>query len=258
MLYKLARSRFAPLRAGENGAEYDYSKADFVRDSAEQLITFTALGVVMALAHLVLPDDDEPDLPRITGTRPLRPGKAELAYRTAPPMSIRLGKRDDGSYNWVSYEGIEPLAVTLGTTVDLIEMAFGLRDGLDPLKAIEQAIKSVMGQVEGKTFLRGLGDIIKVVKEPVRMGPRWVGNFITSWVPNIIRSTARAVDPTLRNMRYWGDSEIGGVFWNRAAARIRQGAFALPPNVSMPKIDLWGRPIDKGRLTTGSPRTACC
>jgi len=108
--------------------------------------------------------------------------------------------------------------------------------------------ENIMGQITNKTFIQGLGDIIEVVQSVAAGKGRsdaavqWAGNFTTSWVPNIIRSTARGGMENYPERGVWGK---GGDRWGRIGRRILQRT-EIPgikdlAGPDLPAVDVWGR-----------------
>jgi len=204
----------------------DFRYEDKFRDMAEQ---FVAWGALVALAGAMGDDDD----PRITGTKLYgvdKKGDIELAYRAAPPQSIKIGDR------WYSYARLDPFASSLALMVDgLRTMRAGGKD------AMEKAIRSAVGLVTDKTFLDQLGDLFEVATEPsAKNVGQFASKFATSWVPNIIRQPARAFEPNILETK---DQPLG--------ARMKRDAFPAVRGPFVPKVDLWGREID----ASPSPKT---
>ena len=241
LLWKSARTGMVQIKA-DRGGNFEYTRQEFVVDTAEQIL---AWGVTLALLGLILPDEE--GLPRITGTAPKGWGERELAYRTAPPMSIRIS---DGT--WLSYNGIEPFAVALATLIDGLNLFHRAKNAEEGGRVLSKGLESFMSQVESKTFLRGLGDLMEVLRRPATTGPKWGVNFATSWVPNIVRASVREADPDIRQTRVF-PRETMSAFWSQAALRVKQGALPVEAIAPPPRVDLWGRDIKK--FQGSGPRT---
>ena len=221
---KVAAGLVKEAIAKRAGGEFRYE--DKFRDIAEQ---FVAWGALVALAGAMGDDDD----PRITGTKLYgvdKKGDIELAYRAAPPQSIKIGDR------WYSYARLDPFASSLALMVDgLRTMRAGGKD------AMEKAIRSAVGLVTDKTFLDQLGDLFEVATEPsAKNVGQFASKFATSWVPNIIRQPARGFEPNILETK---DQPLG--------ARMKRDAFPALRGPFVPKVDLWGREID----ASPSPKT---
>lgn len=202
---------------------------------AEQVLAWAAVLALMG----VLDDDD--GQPRITGTRgELEYGARQTAHRTLPTQSIRLGDR------WYSYARIEPVATAIGTTVDWLR---ALRSG-DPHEMTAAPFDSLVGQVKNKTFLSGLGDILRALEGEggEEKLVRWASGFATSWVPNIARAAGRSADETYSERGVWGE---GTDWWRRLGRRTLQRT-ELGIVADEPAIDLWGREAPRSRSPLAS------
>ena len=239
-VWKLARLGGVQLGFDQGG--YKYKRQDIVIDTAEQLV---AWGVTLALFPFVIPDEED-GLPRITGTAPLGWGERALMYRTAPPLSIRLS---DGT--WLSYNGLEPGAVAIATLVDGIHNFHRASNAEESAAVLGKALQSLVGQVEDKTFMRGIADLIRLIRDPAKGVPRWATTFGSSWVPNVIRASIREGDDYVRQNRVF--AEDLPAFWSKAGLRIVQKGIPAKAVAPPPSVDLWGREIVKG--STGVPGT---
>jgi hypothetical protein len=229
-------------RSGERNAidmkwngGWSYTRQDIgATHAAEQLI---AWGLFVALRGFVEPDKDD-GLPTMTGTVPFKgttKGERDLAYRTAPPMSIRIGKE------WYSYGRIEPFATALGVMVDGLNSVKHAENGGDYTKAMGAMIEHLTAQLKDKTFARGIGDFLNAIEDGSTMMD-WAGNFAVSWVPNLIRVAAREADDSIREQKVWGRGDEWGA---RFADRLEYKALPIAANAPPPKVDLWGRDIQK-------------
>jgi hypothetical protein len=126
-------------------------------------------------------------------------------------------------------------------------------DGKDPSAAVADWLGGFVDQIRDKTFLQGLSDVMRIfdANNTVVAAGRWASGFAASWVPNIVRGTARATDDQIRENRIW--CKDSPAFWNRALAATLDGAFPAPFLANPPKVDVWGRPIEKA--STGGPAT---
>ncbi len=167
----------------------------------------------------------------------IRDYENELAYRTAPPQSIRVGD------TWYGYSRIEPFATQIAATVDLLKRHLEAKEGRDTTETIGAAIQHLLAQIKDKTFARGISDVLNAVEDGAS-AIEWAANFATSWVPNIIRASAREADDNQRETRTWGK----GTEWaNQLASRVAYKAFPIEGNAPPAKVDLWGREITKDR-----------
>jgi hypothetical protein len=188
---------------------------------AEQAI---AWAVVYALVG------NDPDDPWITGAADdADPKTRDLARRTFPPMTIKIGGTR------YSYARIEPFATALALTVDVVNGFKSKKPG----GFVTAPLTSLRGQAMNKTFLSGLSDAMRVAENPTDNAPKWASNFTVSWWPNIFRSTSREADDEFDERRIWGKGED---WWKRLGKRTVQKS-ELKIVGDMPKFDLWGRKI---------------
>lgn len=229
-LYRMANQGAISLGvAPDNGVVY--TKHQLNRDLANNIV---AWGAFFALYGLLAEDDE--GTPLITGSTAWNNGERGLAYRTAPPQSIKIKGR------WYSYARIEPAAVSLSSIIDSLQQVKEMRKGKDWNVALQDAFNSLKRGVSDKTFLRGISDIMKILTEDdERTLLRMAQTFATSiTIPNIVKQAARGTDDYIREQRLWGE---GAEFWGRLAARTFYQAFPFPGLAPQPKVDLWGRDV---------------
>lgn len=222
--------------------EWSYTRKEMITHLAEQAL---AWSIFFALRGLVEPPEGD-DLPTMTGTIPIKGGsrgQRDLAYRTAPPMSVRIGD------TWYSYARIEPFATALGVMVDGLNEIKAAKNGGDYANATGRLINHLTAQMGDKTFARGIGDLLNAIEDG-SSALDWAGNFATSWVPNLIRAGAKEADDSIREQKVWGRGED---FRDRTLDRLAYKALPIAANAPPPKVDLWGREIEKDKAI--SPAT---
>jgi hypothetical protein len=225
-----------PYRLFTQGRDYWGSRL-MVTDSASALL---GLGLFLAIDSML---DDEDELPAITGASPADYNQYLAARRTAPPNSIRIGD------NWYEYSRVEPMSVSLATTVDAVA-AFRKAMSADPeatTEAFKIAWASVANQAKDKTFLKTLGDILKMTNDWDEVNfPRVARDMlVTPMTPALVRGLKGAEDPYERvNVAYKRE----GVTETQAALDS-MGWIAYPesnaPDTPPIKYDMWGRPVEK-------------
>ena len=234
MAFRGARHGFYSLGLSDN-ANLVYTRRRVVRDAAEQIIgSMVAMGVL----SMVLEQDD--DNPWITGTGEKFGGsfpKRDLEFRTAPPESIRLGD------TWYSYARIEPFATQLAIIVNAANAVKQAKNGREMEDALIELGDKSFDVAWDKSFLQGVGDLMKVKDNPVKGVPRWISNFGSSWSPNILRSSLRATDGSFRDNAIRTDGF--GAFLRETSKRTRQKALPHPSLGQPVKVDVWGRPVRK-------------
>jgi hypothetical protein len=215
-----------------------YNAARALDDLVNQIL---AWGVIIGLSDLVKPGEDDDKLPFLTGTmewRSTSPGERELAYRTAPPQSIRIGN------TWYSYKRLDPFASALAFTVDSIK---AFQSG-KPFDAVWGEVgTNMLRNMQDKTFLQGVSDLMNAVQDPERWGTKWAVNLTTGFIPNLIRQPIRTADPVFRESDLPNDM---GFFETLG----RKMGYAVVPQMAMPAIDVWGREMTKN-TGWGGPNT---
>jgi hypothetical protein len=210
-----------------------------IRDASSTLIGIGLTGVMAA----ILSGGDDDELPVITGTRAYgsSQGERELENRTMPSMTVRIGNRQ------YSYARISPVSTSLALAADIGNMILGKEDIGNIMQRIQQLVKD-------RTMMQGVNDVLTILQSRngdqfTRNAGKFGANFISSWVPNIVRGAARNSDEFIRNDYIWGKwQEIPP----RAARRVGS-KIVSPSNLSYPMVDMWGR--DVRRHTGISPYT---
>jgi len=220
---------FSPVVAASNwiNGEWKKTPGKMEQDIGSSLL---GLGVTLAVAYAMKGDDDEE---KITGSRAMNPGEAELQDRTAPAQSFKVGNQ------WISYSRVEPFSVAFSTLVDTIK-------GGD----IASAASSIVSQASDKTFLRTVGDVQKLVSD-VSSGADTSGSterFATSllWTPmfpNALRQPLRAADNTLPVNRVRPLDNEGVPM--RALKALPYEAIPVKSLAAPEDYDLWGQPMSR-------------
>jgi hypothetical protein len=215
-----------------------YSAARGFDDLVNQTI---AWGGMIAMYSLVNPDEDDTEaLPFITGSLPWRAtsqGQREIAYRTAPPQSVRIGGQ------WFSYRRLDPFATAMAFAVDTLrEVSTGTSwEEIYPKIGVQ-----MLNNLQDKTFMTGVSDLMNAIQDPGRFGAKWATNIATGFVPNIIRQPLRNTDNVFRETDLPNDMGLVETI----GTRIGMGIYA--PAFAMPKVDVWGRD-NKKNTGLGSP-----
>ncbi|RMF54166.1 MAG: hypothetical protein D6746_14750 [Bacteroidetes bacterium] len=229
----------------QGGVDYRLERDTLVTDLAYSILGWGLFGLLWAL---VSGYDDEPF---ITGSADIDYAKRGAQYRTAPPMSVRVGDK------WYSYRRLEPAAVSIATTVDLIKEAKKAMDtdgsSSDAvLDALSRAASSISDQMSDKTFLRGLGDIITILMDDSRRASTLakVGmSFTTAWVPNLIKQPLRNLDRNIRDTTIRKQDDDG--WWGGFKSNLKFAALPLEKWAPPPRVDIWGRDIERGDPFSG-------
>jgi hypothetical protein len=224
---RLAANGIGRMRHGPTGWTYEADHA--VRDIAEQVLAWTAMAALYATLD---PDDKDPWITGSGGKYTKQ--KAELASRTGvDPYTVKInGDR-------YSYSKLEPFATALGLTVDAMLAIKKAKTKEEQGKAstlAEDASESVLGLVKEKTFMKAIGDLTRTAQGDKPIGDL-TRSIATSFIPGILRSTNKATDSTERSTE-----NMPGASWFDKGVASSGVPFVTPPP---PKVDLWGRKIDK-------------
>jgi hypothetical protein len=230
--------RHATERA--RGLEPTKTNREMAQGAADQLIAYGLLAVLASLTE----DDDDDELPRITGTIPWKGtsrGERETANLTVPAMSIRVGGKT------ISYARWEPFATSAATIIDLLKEGRRLKAGeTDPGEIMGTAGQKLLALVKEKSFARGIAEIVDAM-EDTRYAADFVSKYYSGFVPNVVKGAARSGDDFVRDQKIAGK---GSQFYKDLADKTKYRAFPAEKNAPPPLVDRWGRDVKK--LDTGS------
>jgi hypothetical protein len=223
------------------GREVSVPARTLMHGAADQILAYGTLAVVSGLLK-----DDKDGLPRITGSMPsmgVSRGERQLANRTVPPMSIRVGNHS------ISYGRWEPFATSLAATIDLMQQAEeAKRNGVDPGKVLSTAGTKMLNMVKEKSFARGIADIADAM-ENSKSAADFVSRYYSGFTPNSIKTFARASDDYVRDSATHGK---GTALYKDLADKTKYRAFpAAGVGGVQPQVDVWGNDVRKQDF--GSP-----
>jgi hypothetical protein len=206
-----------------------YTKADLIRDTAEQALGWLAFMAVAGMAEGD-PDDDE-KLILLTGTRGRddQSGERELLNRSRGGETTLLinGKP---VFNYGRYE---PFATTISTMVNTVRNFKKVGRGETVNDATWGALGDLAGSTRSKTFLAGWDSFMQTMNQigdGERVTTSMAKYLVTGAVPNLIRQPARNMDDTARDTR-------NAALWYHA----------LPiPALAQPLYNIYGEPVKKG------------
>lgn len=207
-------------------ASKDGSWNKVVSQFSNQLIAWAAVLCLM---------DNDPEEPWITGAAvQSKYSTRQQAYRTFQPQSIKIGD------TWYSYARIEPMATWLSLAVDVAD---ALKSDA-PLEAIVKPFDNLAGQLQTKTMMQGIGDIVEATQRgfDVDAFGRWASSFTVSWIPNLVRRVGEERHEFVPERGVWGETPDKMHRWIRRVVQ-KTGLGFVPDE---PKIDLWGRPARRG------------
>lgn len=211
-----------------------------IEELGADVVNAILMGIPLAM---VLGQDD--DDPWVTGSEStVTQGREKYPSGREgdrPPYSIRI----PGTDRWVSYSRIEPFATALGATVDA---AKAIKSGAGGRweEATGVGLEAVYGQLTEKTYIRGIGDIAKAFRKSAQgdviggMGA-YGSNFVASWVPNLVRAPARALQTSMPDRKVYGEN--GDKLRRLAEGTLKRTEILSAMGVleDMPKVDMWGR-----------------
>jgi len=215
----------------------NYKSGEAMRLGAEQAVGFVLMMSLYAM--MKGDDDDELNRPRITGNRKSSAfspkGSKESEMQNSPPMSIRVGDK------WISYARLEPMATMVSTMVDALTAWDQAKDG-KYADIPATLFASIRGNLADKTFLQGVGNLVSIVEGDEFAMQKAVTSTLAGFNPNLIRSTARAFDPYIRDMK---NRDKGTGYVKTVAERFGQTVMPAEANAPIPKLDKAGQPIER-------------
>jgi len=158
-----------------------------------------------------------------TGSGPKKPEENSM-WRMAGNQahSVRIGSL------WYKVDKLGPLGLLMGMAADLYEVSQKASAG-EYTKAAAFLHHAFVQNILDQSFMKGPADLIQAVSDPDRYGERYIRNFLSSYVPNVLAQHARREDPYMRETRTVIDA---------MKARIPGVSESLAP-----KIDIWGEPM---------------
>lgn len=165
--------------------------------------TRMAFGVGFGTSVLIAADQiaqGDDSLPRITGSGPSNPD-AQKALKEAgwQPFSIRIGD------SYYSYARLDPIGTVLGAMVDSSEYIRENADDDDYLMMAQAtftaSLVSIANNITSKTYMKGVTDLLEVINDPDNRGEAFLGSVAGSFVPTIVASAEKALDPEIQEIR---------------------------------------------------------
>lgn len=132
------------------------------------------------------------------------------------PYSFKIGNK------WVSYRRQDPISTQLGILADLAEIPkyYDLSDSAAESLFTMSSV-AFMNNITAQSFVDGIDNLFKVVRDPVTYGPRFVGSIGGGFVPNIVNFTQNlGEDKMLRETR---------TIFDHVLTRVPSGSSNLPP-----------------------------
>lgn len=203
--------------------QYKGERPLVVRQLAQQAAAWAAFATLWSATG-----DDDKEEPWITGSATTQ-GR-DLAFRTAPPYSIKLP-----GYGWVSYKQLQPISGAVSTMIDAISSIKSAGRGQDPGEALGDFMQKTKNRLKDQTFLSSLGDFIDAMESPDK-ATKLLVNFGASWVPNLIKQPMLAADEKIRESKTLADTSALDKLKRRALPGVYQ---------ALPRVTPWGDEITK-------------
>jgi hypothetical protein len=89
-------------------------------------------------------------------------------------------------------------------------------------------LASFADNITNKTYLRGLSDLIKAIDDPERYGGRYITNFLSSPIPNVVGYVRRYDDPVVRDVRGLQDALMNKIPGMSKSLPPRRNVFGDP------------------------------
>lgn len=235
-LFPPARLIFPFLRTPTNILKFTIHRSPFALASPRFWTDVAAGGnrQTMAIARLGLGSAtmaafaDLAAQGHISGSGPADARLQSALRRTGwQPYSFKLGDQ------WVAYQRLDPLGLSIGVAADLSQIVGQLEDN-EVDSVMGPVLTAVSDNFIDKSYMTGMAAAMELFTAPseafsARRGERYVQRLAGSFVPNLFGQVARGVDPTLRQ-----------------AEGIVQEVMRRTPGYSQelpPRLNLWGEPI---------------
>jgi N12 class adenine-specific DNA methylase len=213
--------------------QFSDTYGQFFNHMAEQVLAWGAFMLMGAITEGD-DDDDQKELLFVGGPLPGRYDREENAARLlqyGENYMLRIGNREDGFK--VPFSRYEPIATTLGTTIDVLRSLRKMDPDVETSERANRVLAGLMAQAENKTFLKGISDLIGVMRDVSGgTGERTQAyglNILSTVVPNIVKAPIRQQDENQRE-------------WTTAHPFYR---FVPSPDFAAPKIDVAGNEVTK-------------
>ena len=179
---------------------------------AQQLQGATLLAALMSMAAGEGDEDDQDKPILITGSQPFTlKGMAEREAQMRSglgPYRISFRRKDGSERFGFNYGRLEPLATTLGTTIDSLKAYKRTnRAGADGAGVASSVLGGLVAQAQDKTYLQGFADLFSLVNNALesdeslkdnRKFQQFMASRVAMAFPNIIKQPIRETDPMYR------------------------------------------------------------
>lgn len=230
-LFKFSLERLPVAQLALRRVREDYKAGGARRDLAVARATFGA-GVGALVATYAAQG-------KVTGRGPDDAGTRRLLMASGwQPYSIKIGDK------WFSYSRTDPFASIIGVAADLATFKSNMAPGKLE-EAHMELFNSILSQIQSKTWLSGVSDLVEAIDDPERFLASYVSRVAGSFIPTVVAHAAASTDPVMRDTKATGSNILAGEsILNRMQSRIPGLSDSLPA-----MRDAWGREIRK----EGSP-----
>ena len=157
-----------------------------------------------------------------------------IARRSKQPEYSIGFVNDDGQVEYMPMRGIEPFSSWLMIGADLAKIYNNpelFSNDQNDTSLFWASVMAMQNAMTNKTFATGFDQFMKVAFEPERYGKRWIEQLMLGFTPNIIKQSAKASDPVMRQTLGLFDKFKRGFPW------LREGL--------NPYMDLHGNPLEE-------------
>lgn len=207
--------RMTPLAPAIGEWRAEIQKGGVARDKA---MAEVAVGTAISAVVMAWAFDGS-----VTGAGEPDPGKRRVAQAAGwQPYSIKIGDK------YYSYQRLQPFGTLIGMAADVANVWDHLNEE-ESDKVPKMLSVAFANAITNQTFLQGITNVVQVLADPQRYGPKFVQQMAGSVVPGIVAQPTAMADPIAREV----DSILDAV--KSRIPGLRQEL--------MPKRDIFGEPV---------------
>lgn len=179
--------------------QWTRDKATRMEEISRQII---GTSIMAYITTMMLTDDID-----VTGASPRKAGDREVLYGQGKmPHSIRIGDK------WVEFQRVQPIGQLMQIAGSIAESikAYqneGQLNSEDVRKNVWKGIGNLTSMVFTQSPFTGVSDLFDLMKGGAynegisKAFPRYIGQLIGTFIPNILRRTTTAIDPIIYEKR---------------------------------------------------------
>ncbi len=171
---------------------------------AEAALARTRLGFGTAVTLMALDLAIEGKIVGDPASYVQSPGEKDWLRKNSMPYSIRIG--DENNARHFSYQGTDPLGLTLGMAAGIAEAIkasgdaeFSEQDEEELAKAMSSMVFYAGDYAMSRSYMTGFSDFFQAINDPSINAERWQSRFASSFVPNWMAEANRVMDPIVRD-----------------------------------------------------------